>query len=460
MSAIVLVTGGAGFIGSHVVDRMAAAGHRVRILDTRPSPWHAPGAVDTVIGDVLRPADVQRAVRGCAAVCHLAAAADVSEVHAHPAWATELNGTGTLNVLEAARQAGIARVVYASTVWVYSDVEADRVDEDTLLPNPAHLYTAGKLAGELYCRAYASLYGLEPTVLRFGIPYGPRARPAAVLPRFVERARRGEPLVIAGTGDQERAFVYVEDLADGVVRALAPQAACRTYNLVGRETTTIRRLAEIVSEEVAPTPIVHTDGRAGDFRGAQVSGERAERELGWQPTTSLRDGVRRYAAWSAEDSAAASPAPVAAPAPAVAPAARSGLRRSLARLAHAAGDPVFVGAAGMIGVTSAVVAEILASRELEHAVGFMIVGVALLFPLWVLTTSAWPAEYRRLQATCAAFAASLSVVLLGLCTDGGAGDGALHAHPAVLLAITALSAGAVLATVPRRLEAAQGSSSA
>jgi len=375
MSAIVLVTGGAGFIGSHVVDRMAAAGHRVRILDTRPSPWHAPGAVDTVIGDVLRPADVQRAVRGCAAVCHLAAAADVSEVHAHPAWATELNGTGTLNVLEAARQAGIARVVYASTVWVYSDVEADRVDEDTLLPNPAHLYTAGKLAGELYCRAYASLYGLEPTVLRFGIPYGPRARPAAVLPRFVERARRGEPLVIAGTGDQERAFVYVEDLADGVVRALAPQAACRTYNLVGRETTTIRRLAEIVSEEVAPTPIVHTDGRAGDFRGAQVSGERAE-------------------------------------------------------------------------------------RELEHAVGFMIVGVALLFPLWVLTTSAWPAEYRRLQATCAAFAASLSVVLLGLCTDGGAGDGALHAHPAVLLAITALSAGAVLATVPRRLEAAQGSSSA
>ena len=309
MSAIVLVTGGAGFIGSHVVDRMAAAGHRVRILDTRPSPWHAPGAVDTVIGDILRPDDVQRAVRGCAAVCHLAAAADVSEVHAHPAWATELNGTGTLNVLEAARQAGIARVVYASTVWVYSDVEADRVDEDTLLPNPAHLYTAGKLAGELYCRAYASLYGLEPTVLRFGIPYGPRARPAAVLPRFVERALRGEPLMIAGTGDQERAFVYVEDLAEGVVRALAPQAAGRTYNLVGRETTTIRQLAEIVREEVAPTPIVHTDGRAGDFRGAHVSGERAEQELGWRATTSLREGVRRYAAWSAEDAAAASPAP-------------------------------------------------------------------------------------------------------------------------------------------------------
>ena len=428
---------------------MAAAGHRVRIFDTRPSPWHAPGSVDTVIGDVRRPEDVQRAMRGCAAVCHLAAAADVGEVQAHPAWATELNGTGTLNVLEAARQAGIKRVVYASTIWVYSDVVGALVDEDTLLPSPGHLYTAGKLAGELYCRAYATLYGLEPTVLRFGIPYGPRARPAAVVPRFVERALRGEPLTIAGTGDQARAFVYVEDLADGVVRALAPHAAGRTYNLVGRETTTIRQLAEIVRDEVAPTPIVHTDGRAGDFNGAAVSGARAERELGWRATTPLREGVRRYAACSAGEVAAV------APAPAGAQPQRSAPRRLVARLALVAGDPVFVGAAGIIGVTSAVVSAILASHELEHSLGFMIVGLSLLFPLWVLTTSTWPAEYRRLQAACATLAASLGVVLLGLSTGGGVGgDGSLHARPAELLAVAALSAGAVLMTVPRRLEAA------
>ena len=266
----VLVTGGSGFIGSHVVDRLAAAGHRPRILDMRASDWHDPSEVETVLGDVRRLDDVIRAARGCSAICHLAAVADVAEVHAEPADATELNANGTLHVLEAARRSRRPRVVYASTVWVYSDVDAKEVDEDTLLSPPAHLYTAGKLAGELYCRSYAELYGVESTIVRFGIPYGPRARPAAVIPSFVARARAGEALSIAGTGEQQRAFVYVEDLAEGVVAALAPAAAGRTYNLAGRETTTIRGLAEIVQTPVAPVEIVHTPGRAGDLRGADL----------------------------------------------------------------------------------------------------------------------------------------------------------------------------------------------
>src|SRR5690349_4270322 len=276
---VVLVTGGSGFIGSHVVDRLLAAGMTPRIFDRRPSPWHDHAAVNTVIGDVTRVDDLRRALRGCDAICHLAAAADVGEVGAHPLWATELNAGGTLNVLEAAREAGVRRVVYASTVWVYSDVDADRVDEDTPLEAPAHLYTAGKLSGELLCRSYRELYGIETTVLRFGIPYGPRARPAAVIPSFVDRAMPGEALTIAGTGEQQRVFVYVEDLAEGVVRGLRPEAVGRTYNLAGRETTTIRGLTEIVREEVGGVDIVHTEGRAGDLAGAAVCSQRAETEL-------------------------------------------------------------------------------------------------------------------------------------------------------------------------------------
>src|SRR5207247_2134460 len=157
--------------------------------------------------------------------------------------------------------------------------------EDSALRPPAHLYTATKLAGELYCRAYAALYGLQCTILRFGIPYGPRARQAAVVPTFVASALRGEALTIAGTGEQSRRFVYVEDLADGVARALAPVAANRTYNLVGDEDVSVRRIAETVRRVVGDVEVVHVDGRKGDFGGVEVCGARAAAELGWRPST-------------------------------------------------------------------------------------------------------------------------------------------------------------------------------
>jgi UDP-glucose 4-epimerase len=323
----VLVTGGCGFIGSHVVDRLIAEGHEPRILDVRPSPFHAD--VETVIGDICDVDTVARASEGCAAVLHLAAAADVGEVKEDPTGSERLNSRGTAAVLEAARRTGVERVVYASTIWVYSDVVADHVDEDTALMPPAHLYTATKLAGELYCRSYRELYDVESTILRFGIPYGPRARPAAVVPIFVRKALAGEALTIAGGGLQSRRFVYVEDLADGIVRGLAPVAANRTFNLVGTEDVTIRAIADRVREVVGDVEIVEVEGRAGDFKGAEISGTRAERELGWRAETPFAEGLRRYVAWHREHyasepvvatapaaAAAAAPAPVAVAAPA------------------------------------------------------------------------------------------------------------------------------------------------
>jgi UDP-glucose 4-epimerase len=310
----VLVTGGAGFIGSHVVDKVRDAGHEPVVYDMRPSPFHVNGnSVDTVIGSILDIDALTRAMRGCDAVMHLAAAADVGEVEKAPVHSEELNSRGTLSVLEAARQAGVKRVVYASTIWVYSDVDAEAVDEETALRPPAHLYTATKLAGELYCKSYSELYDLEFTILRFGIPYGPRARPAAVVPAFVNKALAGEPLTIAGTGEQTRRFVYVEDLADGCVAGLAPQAAMRTYNLVSDTDVTIREIADTVKGILGDVEIVHTEGRAGDFKGAEVSGARAAEELGWTATTPFAEGVRRYVDWHV--AAAAEPAATPVPAP-------------------------------------------------------------------------------------------------------------------------------------------------
>src|SRR4051794_19344345 len=215
----VLVTGGSGFIGSHVVDRLIESGHQPRIYDLRRSRWHP--AVAATLGDLCDLDRLGVAMSGCCAVIHLAASADVNEVVADPVEAERRNASGTLHVLEAARRSGVERVVYASTIWTYSDTPAVLHEESLPLHPPAHLYTATKLAGELYCYAYQELYGLDSTILRFGIPYGPRARPAAVVPTFTAKALAGEPITIAGDGSQSRRFVYVEDLADGVVLALA-----------------------------------------------------------------------------------------------------------------------------------------------------------------------------------------------------------------------------------------------
>ena len=299
----VLVTGGSGFIGSHVLDALIAAGHEPLIFDLVPSRHHPPGAYRTITGDLTDRETARRAVRGCDAVIHLAAVADVAEVVSDPIRADRVNVHGTQMILEAARRENVNRVVYASTVWVYDNADGTTVHEDTPLARPNHLYTATKLAGELYALAYNAMYGGAHTIVRLGIPYGPRARTAAVVPSFVLRAQRGEALRIAGDGRQARQFVYVEDLAAGIVAALAPQAAGRTYNLVGDELTSIRQVADGVRELVAPVPIVHIDERPADVHLVHVSGARAARELGWRPAVPFRQGLERYIDWLAETSA-------------------------------------------------------------------------------------------------------------------------------------------------------------
>ena len=295
----VMVTGGSGFIGSHVVDQLVAEGHDVRVFDMI-LPQH--GNVEHYKGSLLDLEQMRMGMAGVDAVFHLAAVANVNAVHDEPIYSESINTRGTINVLEAARYNNIKRVIYGSTTWVYSNVEGSEVYEETPLGPPKHLYTSTKLVSEYYCGNYSELYGLPTTVLRYGIPYGPRARAATVGAIFVRKALAGEPLTIAGDGSQFRYFVYVEDLAKGNVAALKPAARNQVYNLDGREKITILQIAEMVKKLLGDVEIVHTEARPGDFAGQTVNSEKAERDLGWVPKIAFEEGMRRYIDWYKEHS--------------------------------------------------------------------------------------------------------------------------------------------------------------
>jgi UDP-glucose 4-epimerase len=294
----VLVTGGAGFIGSHLVQKLLESGTDVYVYDL-PVVRHRVLDSDAVFipGSILDLESLRIAMAGMDAVYHLAAVADVKDVYEDPYYSESVNVRGTMNVLEAARRSKVPRVIYGSTTWVYSDVEDDVVDEDTPLRPPSHLYTATKLASEYYCICYDKLYGVPSTILRYGIPYGPRARDGAVISNFVARALNGEPLTIAGDGQQFRQFVYVEDLAEGNVLALKPAAAHRIFNLDGAEKITINRIAETIKIAVGHVNVQYTEGRPGDFAGKECLSRRAREELGWVPKVSFEEGIRRYVEW-------------------------------------------------------------------------------------------------------------------------------------------------------------------
>ncbi|OFW03094.1 MAG: hypothetical protein A3G20_07315 [Acidobacteria bacterium RIFCSPLOWO2_12_FULL_59_11] len=289
-----LVTGGSGFIGSHVADKLVEKGVLVRILDTVPPHRTDVERYDVSILDYDR---LRSAMNGVDVVFHLGAVADVKDAAENPQYTDMINTRGTINVLEAARRAGVRRVIYGSTTWVYSDTEGSLLTEESLLNPPSHIYTATKLASEFYCHTYSRLYELATTILRYGIPYGPRARPGAVIPIFVKKALAGEPLTIAGDGLQYRRFVYVEDLAEGNVLALKRVAENKIYNLEGNEKITIKQIAETVQKVVGGGEIKYVDGRPGDFSGKEISNQRAQEELGWEARVPFEEGVRRYVEW-------------------------------------------------------------------------------------------------------------------------------------------------------------------
>jgi UDP-glucose 4-epimerase len=295
----VVVTGGSGFIGSHVVDALCEAGHEVVVIDHRMRPHRNDVGFEDV--DLLDLSSMLVATRGAEHVFHLAAISNVNYAYKYPVYSTALNVVGTANVLEAARSNGAKRVHLASTVWVYNGAPNGVAADESVpfhLDGAGHIYTSTKMACEMLCHNFATLYNLPFTVLRYGIPYGPRMREELLIPIFLKKALRGEPLTVAGEGKQFRKFIYVRDLADAHVIAMSERAENQTYNLEGNRAVSVLEVAERVREHIGPqVRIEFVPERAGDFAGKEVTGEKVKRELGWEPRVSFEDGLARTVAW-------------------------------------------------------------------------------------------------------------------------------------------------------------------
>ncbi len=299
----VVVTGGSGFIGSHVVDVMAEAGHEVTVIDHRVRPHRADVNFEDV--DLLDLSSVMVATHGADHVFHLGAVSNVNYAFKYPAYSTALNVMGTTNVLEAARHNGVKRVHLASTVWVYNGAP-DGMPADESVPfylnGAGHVYTSTKMACEMLCHNYGELYDLPFTVLRYGIPYGPRMREELLIPIFLKKALAGEPLTISGDGSQYRKFIYVKDIAEAHLLAMEDRAKNEIYNLEGLEKVTVldvaERIRDLIGEHVQITKV---PARAGDFGGKDVSAEKAERELGWSANVSFESGIKTTVEWFCQE---------------------------------------------------------------------------------------------------------------------------------------------------------------
>ena len=293
-----IVTGGSGFIGSHVVDKLFDAGHEVIVLDHRVEPHRSDVEFNDV--DIIDFASVLEATKGCDYIFHLAAMSNVNRVYEKPVYSVELNVTGTVNILEAARQNSCKRVIFASTVWVYSGCNGTYVNESSpfFMPGAGHIYSSSKIACELLICDYQKLYGLPFTILRYGIPYGPRMRMELVIPIFLKKAFDGKPLTLAGDGSQYRNFIYVEDLADAHILTLNNKAENEILNLEGMRRISIKEIAETIDTlHDKDVTIEYMDARPGDYEGKEASNDKIKRLLNWEPKVDFQEGMKNTIEW-------------------------------------------------------------------------------------------------------------------------------------------------------------------
>lgn len=295
-----LVTGGAGFIGSHIAEALVRRGDRVRVFDNLSTGKRAnlPAGVEFLEGDLVDPDAVARAVAGVECVFHEAALASVPRSVEKPLDTHAACVTGTVNLLDAARRAGVRRVVYAASSSAYGD-QPTSSKRETDLPAPISPYGAAKLAAEIYCQAFAAAYELETVCLRYFNVFGPRQDPdspySAVIPLFITALLAGRRPIVYGDGRQSRDFTYVANVVQGnLLAADAPNVSGRVINVANGRTTSLLQLLEalnrLLGTNVQP---VHEAPRVGDVRESQADVTRARQWLGYEPEVDFEEGLRR-----------------------------------------------------------------------------------------------------------------------------------------------------------------------
>ena len=302
-----LVTGGGGFIGSHTVDRLLRDGHGVRVLDNfatgrRENLLEVRSDVELIEGDIQSYERVSNAVRGCEIVLHQAALPSVPRSVQDPLTSNATNVTGTLNVLLASRDAGVRRVVYASSSSIYG-VGAELPKHEGLVPQPISPYAVAKLAGEGFCRSFWEVFDLETVALRYFNVFGPRQDPlsqyAAVIPNFITALMDGRAPTVFGDGEQSRDFTYVGNVVEGNVLAMyAEGVAGKVFNVAAGQRTSLNELLQILERlsgrHINPS---YEQPRPGDVRHSHADVSAAERGLGFRPRVSVEEGLRRTLDW-------------------------------------------------------------------------------------------------------------------------------------------------------------------
>jgi nucleoside-diphosphate-sugar epimerase len=302
-----LVTGGAGFIGSHIAEALARRGDFVRVLDnlssgSRDNLAEFGDKVDFVQGDIREPLDLKRALQGVDYVFHLAALRSVERSMHDPLETHTVNATGTLQLLQAARECGIKRLVYTSSSSVYGD---NRVypQSEALKPSPISPYAVSKLAGELHAIVYAKEFGVEAVSLRYFNVFGPRQRPesqyAAVIPKFMRSALDGTALEVHSDGRQSRDFTYIENVVQAnFLAATTPGASGQTFNIAcGQSFSLLQMIKELEKLVGHPLQRKHFPTRAGDVRKTFADIHLAKRHLRYLPRVTVEEGLRRTWEW-------------------------------------------------------------------------------------------------------------------------------------------------------------------